>query len=111
MPTAHELPTLRFPGVERRAYRLDPPFVDAHGRALKHVVLSNNFREVRALEGHLAPAPEGGTRVEIAHFDPRATLQGVHRIRGLLTEMGYETVVDLDGHATVLTRAGMEAAL
>lgn len=106
MNTAYELPTPQRPGVVRRAYRLCPPFIpEAHDGLTggqEYVVISNNFREVLAFPGRLRRSVIGRPLVRVETFHELAGLPGTHRIRGLLTQMGYPAVADLEGRVTVL---------
>jgi hypothetical protein len=99
--TAYELPTPQRPGVVRRAYRLCPPF-ENHDGEHRYVVVSNNFREVLAFPGRLRRNVLGRPIVRVEEFRELSSLSGTHRIRGLLTQMGYPAVADLTGRVTVL---------
>lgn len=122
MHTAHQFPTTNpAPGqVIREAYRLDPPFehegydpetgedVTFH---TEYVVLSNNFREVmafpgRPVSGFVGFRPVAVKRIEVADMGEVDVITGRHRIRALLTQMGYRAVTDLNGRTTVLHEGG-----
>lgn len=122
MGTAREIHTATAGRVIRKAYQLDPPFVgptnDDEGEPVtattEYVVLSNNVGEVGRDHAEVMAFPGiyrrflGVQTVSIADMAEVAVLRGVHRTRALLTEMGYETVIDLAGRKTVITERGEE---
>lgn len=110
MHQAFELATPQVPGTVRRAYRLDPPvhyqtfdhetsdYVEA---VTEYVVISRIASEVMAFPGRLRRTLLGRERVEVVSMAEVDSMRGIHRIRTLLTQMGYRAVTDLNGITTV----------
>ncbi len=110
MHKAFELPTPQVPGTTRRAYRLDPPYsyetYDPDAEAVvtatvEYVVISRIPIEVMAFPGRVVRNILGRERVEITEMSEAAAVKGLHRIRYLLTLMGYRAVTGLNGITTV----------
>jgi hypothetical protein len=110
MGTAYELRTSPSPDNVQinKAFRLDPPFEhitqDEEGVPIaaltEYVVIANLFGVVTAYPG-IARRLFGIDSVRLApSYAPVASLEGKHRIRHLLTVMGYGKVIDLAGRVT-----------